>query len=267
MKKRLFGLQLALSVTLAVAAFTGSAFAQIGSSGADLVFTPVTPCRLVDTRTIYGGTGPILINSTRGFGVWGYSSYAAQGGSPTNCGLTAGKNTAAIAVSMAVVSPAGQGYLTAFPGDVADASKPLAATLNYNAGEVVVSNAAILKVNQGAASPDLKIFSSNTTEVIIDVVGYYSKPVSAGSLECVNSDLKTTSIAANSALLVGANLCAAGYLTTSATCDSSSSGVYVNGSGMNGNLPALGAYCRYFNSSATAQSTYTAATCCRIPGR
>ena len=52
-----------------------SAFAQIGSLSSDLVFTPLTPCRIVDTR-VAGGTIPAL--ATRGFKAWG-TSFAAQG--------------------------------------------------------------------------------------------------------------------------------------------------------------------------------------------
>ena len=36
-----------------------SAFAQLGSADKDLVYTPVTPCRVLDTRTTQGGTGAI----------------------------------------------------------------------------------------------------------------------------------------------------------------------------------------------------------------
>jgi hypothetical protein len=246
----------------------GSANAQLGSLSSDLVFTPVTPCRLVDTRTIYGGTGPILTNSTRGFGVWGYTSYAAQGGSPTNCGLTAGKNTAAVAVSMAVVSPAGQGYLTAFPGDVADASRPLAATLNYNAGEVVVSGAAILKVNQGSATPDLKIYSSTTTEVIIDVVGYYSKPV-ATALTCMTTTAVSSPVASpsGSGLYYGFAIpaaCPAGTTELSMRCTTNNALVTASIYDSTGNLDSEQCVGQ---SPVNGYLLRANRVCCNLPGR
>jgi hypothetical protein len=239
-----------------------SAFAQIGSIDKDLVYTPVTPCRIFDSRISQGGSGPVAAGGIKAFNVWGVGSYASQGGSPTNCGIVAGSDTAAIAVSMAVVSPAGQGYLTAFPGNVADAAKPLAATLNYNAGEVVVSNAAILKVAQ-SATPDLKIFSSNATEIIVDVVGYYSKPV-ATALECtvVNSEIFSVPVGFSN-FHYTTSTCAAGYTAVSAYCyNQTNPDIYLTGSGTNG-----GAWCGWRSFAPTAANVTQGTNCCRIPGR
>jgi ribosomal protein L30E len=248
----------------AMLTFTSTAFAFIGSLDADLVYTPVTPCRIFDSRTSQGGSGPVAAGGIKAFNVWGVSSYAGQGGSPTNCGIVAGGNTAAIAVSMAVVSPAGQGYLTAFPGNVADAAKPLAATLNYNAGEVVVSNAATLKVAQ-AGSPDLKIFSSNATEIIVDVVGYYSKPV-ATALECIDTAL--TSAAMTSGPITGlyyntvtAPACSSGYTSTALYCNVDNVRGSANPWFAPGTSTCVG------NSPTNTENVRAWQRCCRIPGR
>jgi hypothetical protein len=241
----------------AMLTFTSTAFAQIGSLSTDLVFTPITPCRIVDTRTSQGGTGPITTGSTRGFGVWGYASYAFQGGSPTNCGLqTPGSNVAAVAVSMAVAFPVGTGWLTAFPGNIADVAKPLAATLNYNAGEVVVSNAAVLKVSQ-SGTPDLKIFSSNTTEVIVDVVGFYSRPV-ATALNCTTTAGVTVPIAAGANADAFASACPAGFGATGTNCRANS---YLVSFAVSDN-----GQCSAHNAGGAA--TITAENrCCQIAGR
>ena len=37
-------------VLAAMLTFTSTAFAQLGSLASDLVYTPVTPCRIFDTR-------------------------------------------------------------------------------------------------------------------------------------------------------------------------------------------------------------------------
>jgi hypothetical protein len=247
-----------LLVTVAMLWTTAnSAFAQIGSIDKDLVFTPVTPCRIVDTRTSQGGTGSIAAGATRGFFVWGVTSYAAQGGSATNCGMDASADTAAIAVSMAVLFPAGQGYLTAFPGNIADAAKPLAATMNFNAGEVVVSNAAILKVAQ-AGSPNLKIFASNSTEVIIDVVGYYSRPV-ATALECVVTPLSVIGIGPGAGGGT-ASFCPTGFTRTSNNCEVTAATMPITKNNADGCFVAR-------NTGTTVEQLGASSTCCRVTGR
>ena len=121
------------------------AWAQLGNASTDLVFNPITPCRLLDTRSATALAGiPIAANSTRNFLVWGQTSFATQGGAASDCGLTASSNTAALAVNFTVVTPATGGYITAYPSDVA---KPLAATVNFEAGSVR-GNSAIVKVAQ-----------------------------------------------------------------------------------------------------------------------
>jgi hypothetical protein len=250
-----------LIVLVTVLTLSSTAFAQIGSPAADLVFTPITPCRIVDTRTSQGGTGPIATDTVKTFNVYGVSSYAAQGGSATNCGLlTPGANVAAVAVSMAVVFPVGQGFLTAFPGDIADAAKPLAATLNYNAGEVVVSNAAILKVSQ-VGNPNLKVFASNTTEVIIDVVGYYSKPV-ATALNCTTVSGAATTVAAGAYTSLPTLFCATGFTPISMSI-SAGENVLVADSYTVGNAGQI--FVRSL--SVNAQGVTAKLQCCQIPGR
>jgi hypothetical protein len=247
-------------------ATAGSAFAQIGTIDKDLVFTPVTPCRLFDTRPSQGGTGAIAAAGVKNLLVWGQSSYAAQGGSASNCDLlAAGSNVAAVAVNLTVITPATGGYITAYPFGTA---LPTAATVNFVGGDIVRGNFTVAKVNQGAGLFHLTIYSSSLADVVGDVVGFYSRPVSAGSLECVNSTLKSVSIAANSKNLVSANACPVGYTTVSATCDAGFVvGVQNGGFGMSGNNPAAGVFCTYNNSTGNAHTTHTAATCCRIPGR
>jgi ribosomal protein S8E len=245
-------------------AMSTSAFAELGSLSSDLVFTPVTPCRILDTRNAGSKSGILQANTVRGF--WGWNNtFAPQGGSATGCGTLESTNTAAVLVNFTVATPVTGGYITAYPGNVADVDKPLAATVNFTAGSVIGNNATV-KLNQTNTGDDFKIYSTSNVHVVADIVGYYSKPV-ATALECVNTATKSTLIYANSPLVVGANFCAAGYMTTSAHCETNEPGVYLSGSGMNGNNPLAGAFCRFFNSTGSQQITYTSSTCCRIPGR
>jgi hypothetical protein len=237
----------------AMLTFTSTAFAQIGSLSSDLVYTPVTPCRIFDTRTSQGGSGPIPAGGTKNFAVWGVSSYAGQGGAASNCGIVAGANTAAVAVNLVVAFPSGTGWLTAYPFGT---TMPLAATLNYNAGEVVVSNGAILKVAQGAAT-DLTVFSSANAEVIADVVGYYAKPV-ATALQCQDTTVVSVVITAGAQNNAFASACPAGYTQTSTNCTS------------NWPMPivyASAGICSARNNGSVSETLSASRTCCRIPGR
>ena len=142
-----------------------SAFAQIGSLSSDLVYTPLTPCRIVDTR-VAGGTIPAL--ATRGFKAWG-TSFAAQGGSATNCGIPQNTNVAALDLNVVVVGTGADGYITLFPFGVA---QPTASTLNYLAGAVLANGAAV-KVSQASPSlaNDWNVYTSAATHFVADVTG------------------------------------------------------------------------------------------------
>ena len=141
----------------------------LGSSSSDLVYTPITPCRIIDTRI--ASLGAFAAGSQQSFIGWG-SSFAAQGGAANSCGLPLNTDNAAIAVNFAVVGPATDGYITAYP---TNASRPLAATLNFYAGDVKANNT-ILKLSQAGTGPHFNIYSTSASHLIADVVGYYAKP-------------------------------------------------------------------------------------------
>ena len=253
--------KLILSI-VAMLTLATSAFAQIGSLASDLVFTPIVPCRIVDTRNA-GAGGAILGGSPttpnpRVFKGWA-ASYTAQGGSPTNCGLPQTSNIAALSVNLVVVGTAGDGWIAAYP---VGATLPVVSNLNYGAG-AVLANSAILKINQ--TTNDWNLFSTQTTHFVADVTGYYSKPV-AGPLECTYSTYETFSVpAAYNGFHYTAPACSAGYSAVSAICENNNAGIVFNGSGIyaGGNT----SYCFWRNTTAGALSVSQSNTCCRIPGR
>lgn len=253
---------------LAVSAFltvSTSAFAQLGSTDKDLVYTPVTPCRVLDTRTSQGGTGAIAANGTKDFKIWGQTSFSAQGGSTGNCGLTAGSNIAAVAMNFTVVTPAAGGFITAHPFGVA---RPTAATVNFQVGDIARGDFSIAKVTQTgtAATNHLSIYSTSLADVVGDVVGYYSPPVSAGSLACetVQSDLDVPANYNSFLFASGAGVCSTGYSAVSSRCYSTNLNIILTGSGINTSGQA---FCFWRNTSASAITVNQGTTCCRIPGR
>jgi hypothetical protein len=166
-----------ISATIVLTACSTLASAQLGTPNTDLVYTPVTPCRIIDTRNAGTASGILAVGSARGFIGWG-ASYANQGGAASNCNIPANTDTAAIVVNFTVVSPSTGGYITAYPSG---AAQPLAASLNFNAADVKGNNA-ILKLNQTANAPThFNIYTTSTTHLVADVVGYYARPVALGT--------------------------------------------------------------------------------------
>ncbi len=235
-----------------------SAFGQIGSASSDLVFTPITPCRIVDTR---GAGGVIPAATSRIFKGWA-ANYAAQGGKIDNCGLPQTTDIAALAVNLLVIVPAAEGWIAAWP---VGTSMPLVSNLNYKAGDVL-ANSAILKINQTTA--DFNVYTVARTHLAMDVTGYYSKPVSAGSMECVVPLLQTVSLGVGfNSYNYATSACSAGYQAVSSFCFKGTAvSVYLTGSGI-GSGNSGGAFCGWENLSGAVQTVYQGTNCCRIPGR
>jgi hypothetical protein len=167
MKKLIIGL-------VATLTFATSAFAAVGDSSADLVFTPVTPCRILDTRGMGARTGLMAAASTRLFyGISSTNNFPGQGGSSPNCNVLFSVDVAALVLNFTVVTPSTGGYITAYPSDAA--TRPLAATVNFAAGAVVGNNAT-LKIEQTTGNGGFNIYTTSDTHVVADVVGYYAKP-------------------------------------------------------------------------------------------
>ena len=101
------GLRNALSTAITSTAEVKASLIQpkaLGDANDDLVYTPVVPCRIVDTRNAGGQIGP---NSSRDFKVWVSSGgFTAQGGSATNCNIPA--NPTAVVLNITAVTPAGR---------------------------------------------------------------------------------------------------------------------------------------------------------------
>jgi hypothetical protein len=241
----------------AVLTFTSTAFAQIGSLSSDLVFTPVTPCRIMDTRNPGSKSGILAAGSTRGFFAWA-EFFTDQGGANTNCGTLSGVNEAAIVVNFTVVTPDTAGFITVYPAD--SAVRPNAATVNFTAGAVVGNNAT-LKVAQVSAGDGFKIFSTSNVHVVADIVGYYSKPV-ATALNCTTVSGTPTSVAAGVYASLPTLFCPANFTPMSLSI-SAAENVLVADSYVAGNAGQI--FVRSL--SASAQNVTAKLQCCQIPGR
>jgi hypothetical protein len=128
-----------------------------------LFFHPLpAPVRLLETRA--GLTGCV----TPGAPLAGNAESTQQAISPCT-GIPA--SARAIVGNATTVGPQGGGFLTIFP---ADAQRPLVASSNYSFGQVVNGPFAVGLAPNG----QFKIFTTSTTDLVVDVLGYYSSEVS-----------------------------------------------------------------------------------------
>ena len=237
----------------AASAASGTRIAKVlGDAASDLVYVPVTPCRILDTR-VAGGAIPA--NGTRDVDVTAVSNYSFQGGDASNCGgAGAAGSFAAVAVNFTVVTPSIAGYITAYPYG---ATRPLAATVNYSAGDIR-GNFAIVQLDQGSAAPEMTIYSYAQTHVVADIVGYYINPA-ATALQCQDTANTITSVAAGNTANVTAPACPTGYTMTATNCEAGS-----------WQMPFVfqhGGTCSAQNNGAAAAELRASRTCCRVPGR
>ena len=128
-------------------------------NGTGLLFTPLTPARLLDTRT--GASGACFLPSTPLTGGVETSQVAR--------GVCTIANTAqAIVGNATTVLPAANGFLTFWPSDAP--TRPLAATSNFQAGR----NFNRYYTAGLGADGAFKMYASQTTNLVVDVSGYFA---------------------------------------------------------------------------------------------
>ncbi len=136
------------------------------ANDSSLAFYPLPPCRIVDTRGQEGDLGgPFLqARQERDFPIL-----------ESSC-IPSGVTPAAYSFNVtAVPHPAHQqlGYLTVWPVGV---QQPVVSTLNNPTG-TIVANAAIVPAGTSGA---IAVFPNNTTDLLIDINGYFGTPGTGG---------------------------------------------------------------------------------------
>jgi hypothetical protein len=136
----------------------------LGDLDRDYVLTPVTPCRIVDTRR--GGGGVFFPGQVREFFVYGDTT--AQGGA--NCPSPRGEPRG-VHINVTAVPQSGQGNFRAYPANV---GPPNASLVNYVAGVQNVANAASVKTHFQLGTGGLKILNRvGASHLVVDILGYY----------------------------------------------------------------------------------------------
>lgn len=253
---------------------------KLGSATTDLVFVPITPCRIVDTRNtgvpiaagstakyfFYGDSG-VFTFSTQG-GVAGAAVSACPGAVLAGGGGTLGTIAPAAAVATVTVANAtAAGNFVVWGGG---APVPSTSVLNWIPGQVLANTTVIPSGGRTGGNLDFAAFyngPSGLANIIVDVVGYYIENA-ATALQCT-TQLAAAAGAVNSGttIAVAFPVCAAGYARTGGGCSTSvppGANVYLQNDSPNN------ANCVFFNNSggAIAGNTFQAeAVCCRVPGQ
>jgi hypothetical protein len=150
-----------------------------GGAGAGL-FNLLTPsARLCDTRAgnpsnLSNGDAQCNGSENKGATLLAAGSQTIQVAS--NNGVPAGATAAVLNVS--AVNPMQSGFITAFP---AGTDRPFAANVNYQTGQTTGNRVIVPLPTTGAASGQVTFYSSQATDVVIDVSGYYSASAGNGS--------------------------------------------------------------------------------------
>jgi hypothetical protein len=229
---------------------------SLGSFSSDLTYTPLTPCRILDTRV----AGGILVADTpRTFDVDG-SSFAAQGGVNQSCGVPFGA-ASAVAMTITVTQPTGTSFLSAWGLGTA----PFTAVLVFTGGQTI-ANTTIVPVVPGAGNDFSMLVAGVNTHVIADVVGYFAAPI-ATPLSCTSVSSAVTAVPYNVYTAVDAT-CPAGYVVTgggSFPVEGTLGRPWI----WNGGDTASDTTWRNWvdNQAGAPRSVQTWARCCRVPGR
>lgn len=136
--------------------------APTGASGAACQSTPpepldfytLVPCRLFDTRIDVPALQPL---SQRTFTVTGI------------CGVPS--TAKALSLSLTAIEAAAPGYLTLFPGDLADV--PTVSAINFRAGLTRANNAITQVSSDGTGQIIVFNGSNGTVHMVLDVNGYF----------------------------------------------------------------------------------------------
>ena len=227
----------------------------LGSAASDLVYTPVTPCRILDTRV---AGGPIAGSFTRDFNavVGAGGNFSSQGGSATDCGVVAA-GQAAVVINLTAVTPTGAGFATAYPFGV---TRPLASSVNYTAG-AIVNNSIVVALPSPLTTKDFTVYTFATSDFVADIVGYYAPPV-ATALQCTRQFGSFVNVPANTYGFGVSATCPTGYTATGLGIEAAANVVMADSA-----ISGSGGTIFTYNLGSTAQSTRAWVQCCRVPGR
>jgi hypothetical protein len=130
-------------------------------NNAGATYFALDPVRLLDTRVGNGLTGPLPSHTVKSFDI------AGRGGVPGNATAVTG--------NLATVNQTAAGFLTLGP---AVEDNPSTSTLNFPVGDVRGNGVTVALADDGSLSVVYIAGAGKTTDVILDITGYYVQELS-----------------------------------------------------------------------------------------
>lgn len=146
----------------------------VGDAESDLLFVPVSPCRIIDTRIV---GGKITAGQTRPFRVAGTTGFSAQGGQASGCGVPIGASSpmaAAVMLNIVAVDVDGKGNLQAWEFGQPE---PVATSINFQKIDMNIANGLIVPIaGISSQTHDLNVKANfNNAHLVVDVTGYFTR--------------------------------------------------------------------------------------------
>jgi hypothetical protein len=141
--------------------------------------------------------------------------------------------------------------------------------LNWNNAGDIAANTTVVPAGgrtgsgPGGAIQDFAVAYNGPTgqaQVVVDVVGYFVENL-ATALDCVDTSLATSPVAANALGSVAFPACPTGYTRVGAAICG------LTGSGWMNSIDLPANNCFGHALATTADTVYAASRCCRVPGR
>ena len=230
----------------------------LGDTDADLVYVPITPCRILDTRS----SSPITGGTSRTFNF--DTSNSGAGSCSVDSQIPGGALFPAAEAANVTVVQAGLGTIPA--GSFISVSPEGGATstswMNYNTGDIK-ANAGVISINQ--SNGEFSIFAQSTTNVVVDVFGLFLPP-QATALDCFDTTKVQATLPALGSIIVTSSSCPAGYTVTGGSCfgGDANGSIYLQESSLNADNQW---HCQWQSKNGGDQNVATTSHCCRVPGR
>jgi hypothetical protein len=250
---------------------------SLGSTGTDLVYRPITPCRYLDTRVLAAPVEPPPVGSLSvDLGKTG-ASYGGSAGCNilTASSLPNASEIAAVFLNVGIVNPQfAPGFFGARPAGSSNATS----LVNwYQAGAgVQASDAAAVTTSGGATGTNQVEFFGTPTDLVVDVLGVFTRP-DATALDCttvVQTGVGTNNVPTGTVFndfAVAPSCPSISYAIVSVGCEygpTPPGGLELSSSAGD---PGAGFFaCVWFNNSGSTlskSSFHVSSRCCRVPGR
>jgi hypothetical protein len=225
---------------------------SLGSPTDSLVFTPTTPCRFVDTRTVGGP-----ITTPRDFDT--FQSGPTYGGA-SGCTLP-GTGEPAFAANVTIIVPAG---IAGFLGIRPFGNTAVTSFINWPAEGATdgLANAGIVAtgINSANSHYEFEVFrgGGNSPQFVLDYFGYFSAASQAATaLDCVEQPQVQSTINAGQSTFIYTPACSTGYTQIESYCYTADAATYLTGSGPG--------FCAWHNTGGSASTVSEEERCCRVP--